>query len=78
MIRFGIIPWKLDNIRDFDDLCNKIVNLKKRPTIPEKDYDNISIYLINIMKSCWEDDINKRPNIDQIYDSMEKKLNDIE
>ena len=54
---------------------NKVVNLNERPTIPNKEYDKISLYLFKIMKECWKKDMNKRPTILTILKSMESKLN---
>jgi hypothetical protein len=55
-----------------------IVNKKQTPQIPKNDYDNISIYLINIMKACWIYNINNRPSIKQINESMAENFKSIE
>jgi hypothetical protein len=78
--RFEIVPWSLDNIDNYEDLIHKVVNLKKRPTIPETKDDNISKYLITIIKECWRDEILRRPTINEILVSMKSKheyINDL-
>jgi hypothetical protein len=53
--------------------------LKKRPTIPDNfKEDNISKYLIIIMKECWNDQISKRPTINHIFISMKSKHEQID
>ena len=42
------------------------------------EFNNLELYLINIMNECWNHEINKRPTINQILDSMEENLNKIE
>jgi hypothetical protein len=64
----------LDNVNNYDLLSHLVVTLKKRPTIPNVEYDNISIYLLNIMNECWNHEIKHRPTINDILNSMVSKL----
>jgi hypothetical protein len=54
-----------------------VVYDKKRPTLPVYNYDNITLYLFNIMNECWNHEINSRPSIKDIWFSMHSKLNEI-
>jgi serine/threonine protein kinase len=71
------IPWTLEKINDYEELKYLVVTLHQRPKIPNDKYDNITLYLFNIMKACWNRDINKRPSIQTILKSMESKLNNL-
>ncbi len=61
-----------DNINNFDELSYLVVTLHKRPKIPENNFNSIEIYLINVMKECWQHDLNKRPTIDFLLESLRK------
>jgi hypothetical protein len=72
------VPWSTENIHSYEELFDLVVKSKKRPTIPNVQYDNISIYLLNIMKECWNHEIKDRPTINDILKAMESNLNNLE
>jgi hypothetical protein len=61
----------LNEIDNYEELYQLVVVKKERPIIPNIKYKKISAYLINIMKECWNDDIEKRPTAADILESME-------
>jgi serine/threonine protein kinase len=77
-ILFDRHPWSIENLSDYDELKNLVVNLNKRPQIPKQNFNNVELYFINIMKSCWEKDIEKRPSFKRILKSMDLKLDKLE
>jgi hypothetical protein len=68
----------LENVETYDELKNLVVYLNQRPKIPEGNYNNLELYLIHIMKSCWDKDLNQRPSFEIILKSMNSKLLQLE
>jgi len=62
------IPYKGMNELTF--LLGDIEVLKKRPIIPE----NFDKEIRALIESCWDMDLNKRPNISMVVDILEELI----
>jgi hypothetical protein len=55
-----------------------VVTKKKRPKIPKKKNDKITIFLFNIVEECWKHETFNRPTINDIFISLDLNLNKLE
>ena len=66
------VPYKNENVYDF--ILGNEEALKKRPVIKEEMFDECKEMKV-LMVNCWDSDIEKRPTIKEIVETIEKIKN---
>jgi hypothetical protein len=66
---FEILPWSIDEVEDFEDLKQRVLN-KMRPKINR--VDDSYKFLLELMKFCYTNDPIYRPSFKDILGLLKK------
>src|SRR6266498_3046443 len=69
----GVLLWEITSgCPPFSKISIHILNIKIVNGFREQPIINTPLTYVNLYKKCWDDDPNKRPDIDEVFNILEK------